>query len=191
MDKSWLILQAYAQQQYGFDLKAGTEQVFGAPPLIFKSALNDDFAGAINFWHFLAKGKSAGMKELISVQEAGAALGLDTDTPLLGYYVKERFLAENPGIAQSFFDATRAAKDRLATSDAAWAAVRPRMNASTDAEFEQLRADWVAGIPERGPVNAQAAEKMLTLMKDLGGSGACRPDDVHAKRPFRRRQIAL
>ncbi len=169
LDKSWLILQAYAQQQYGFDLKAETEQVFGAPPLIFKSALNDDYAGAINFWHFLAKGKSAGMRELISVQKAGAALGLDTDTPLLGYYVKESFLAENPDIAQSFFEATRAAKDMLATSDAAWEAVRPRMNASTDAEFEQLKADWIAGIPERGPVNGQTAEKMLALMKDLGG----------------------
>lgn len=169
LDKSWLILRAYAQQEYGFDLKAGTEQVFGAPPLIFKSALNDDYAGAINFWHFLAKSKAAGMKELISVEQAGAALGLDTDTPLLGYYMKESFLAEHPGLAQSFFEASRAAKNTLASSDAAWVAIRPRMNAQTDAQFDQLRADWIAGIPARGPVNADAAEKMLTLMRGLGG----------------------
>ena len=29
VDKSWLILQAYAEQEYGMDLAAGTEQVFG------------------------------------------------------------------------------------------------------------------------------------------------------------------
>lgn len=175
LDKSWLILQAYAQQQYGFDLKAQTEQVYGAPPLIFKSALNDDYAGAINFWHFLSKSKSEGMKELISVEEAGAALGLDTDTPLLGYYVKESFLADNPGLAQAFFDASRAAKDTLATSNPAWDAIRPMMNADTDAQFDQLRADWIAGIPARGPVNGAAAEKMLVLMKDLGGSDLVGP----------------
>ena len=170
LDKSWLILRAYAQQQSGFDLKAETEQVFGAPPLIFKSGLGGDFAGAINFWHFLAKMKAAGMRELISVETAGQALGLNTDTPLLGYYFKESFLAENPGLAQAFYDASRDAKDLLGTSDEAWEAIRPQMNASSDAQFDQLKADWIAGIPARGPVDLAGADKMLALMNDLGGA---------------------
>lgn len=169
LDKSWLILRAYARQQYGMDLKAETEQVYGAPPLIFKSAMGDEYAGAINFWHFLAKNKAAGMQQLISVEEAGSALGLDTNTPLLGYYLKESFLAEHPDLAQAFFDASRAAKDQSATSDAAWEAIRPRMNAATDAQFEQLKSDWIAGIPARAPVDEVAAGKMLRLMGDLGG----------------------
>jgi len=168
LDKSWLILRAYAAQR-GLDLESETEQVYGAPPLIFKSALGAQYAGAVNYWHFLAKMKAAGMKELISVEEAGQALGLDTDTPLLGYYFKEEFLAAHPGLAQSFYEATRAAKDMLATSDAAWEAIRPRMDADSKAEFDQLRADWIAGIPARGPVNAEAADRMLQLMADLGG----------------------
>ncbi|MCV3274193.1 ABC transporter substrate-binding protein [Roseobacter sinensis] len=169
LDKSWLILRAYAQQQYGLDLKAETEQVYGAPPLIFKSAMGDNYAGAINFWHFLAKNKAAGMRQLISVEEAGEALGLDTNTPLLGYYMKESFLAEHPELAQGFFEASRAAKDMLASSDDAWDAIRPRMNAATDAQFDQLRSDWIAGIPERAPVDEAAAGEMLRLMSDLGG----------------------
>ncbi|GFE52287.1 ABC transporter substrate-binding protein [Roseobacter cerasinus] len=169
LDKSWLILRAYAQQQYGMDLKADTEQVFGAPPLIFKSAMGGDYAGAINFWHFLAKNKASGMRELVSVAEAGKALGLDADTPLLGYYMKESFLSEHPALAQAFFEASRAAKDKLASSDAAWEAIRPRMNAASDAQFEQLKSDWIAGIPARAPVDVQAAEKMLALMSTLGG----------------------
>lgn len=169
LDKSWLILQAYAQQQYGLDLKAATEQVYGAPPLIFKSSLGDSYGGSINFWHFLAKNKAAGMRELVSVQEAGKALGLDPDTPLLGYYVKESFLADHPGLAQSFFDASRAAKDLLETSQAAWDRLRPSMNAGSDAEFNQLKSDWIAGIPERRPINLNGAQQMLMLMNDLGG----------------------
>ena len=170
LDKSWLILRAYAQQAYGMDLAAETEQVYGAPPLIFKSASGGDYAGAINFWHFLAKMKAAGMRELISVEEAGKALGLDADTPLLGYYAKESFLAAHPGLAQAFYEASREAKDLLASSDEAWEAIRSQMNADNDAEFEALKRDWVAGIPPRSPVDADAAAKVLALMAQLGGA---------------------
>lgn len=170
LDKSWLILRAYAQQEYGMDIKAETEQVFGAPPLIFKSGLGGDYAGAINFWHFGAKMKAAGMRELLTVDTAGEALGLDTNTPLLGYYLKESFLDANPGLAQALFEASRDAKDLLAGDPAAWEPIRAQMNAGSDAEYEALKADWIAGIPVRGPVDAAAAGKMLSLMADLGGA---------------------
>ncbi|PWK49331.1 NitT/TauT family transport system substrate-binding protein [Silicimonas algicola] len=169
LDKSWLILRAYAQKEYGFDLAAETEQVYGAPPLIFKSGLGGDYEGVVNFWHFLAKMKAAGMKELVSVETAGEALGLNTDTPLLGYYFKESFLEENPGIAQALFDASRDAKELLASSDEAWEAIRPQMNANDDAQFQQLKTDFLSGVPERGPVDIEAAGKMLSLMAELGG----------------------
>lgn len=169
LDKSWLILRAYAQQEYDMDLAAETEQVFGAPPLIFKSGLSGDLDGAINFWHFLAKMKSAGMVEVISVEEAGTALGLNTDTPLLGYFFKESFLEEHPDLAQAFYDASREAKDLLASDDAAWTEIRPMMNAKNDAQFDALKTDWIAGIPARGPIDIEGANKMLALMNELGG----------------------
>ncbi len=170
LDKSWLILRAYARQQYGIDLKAETEQVFGAPPLIYKLARGGDFAAAVNFWPFLAKMKAGGMRQLISVEQAGRALGLDPQMPLLGYYLKAARLAQDPGLAQAFYDASRAAKALLAGSDAAWTAIRPRMNAATEAEFRQLQADWLAGVPARGPVDRDGADRMLRLMHDLGGA---------------------
>ncbi len=170
LDKSWLILRAYATQEYDIDLAAGTEQVFGAPPLIFKAALDGEVEGAINFWHWLAKMKAQGMRELVSVAEASQALGLDPDTPLLGYVMKESFLEENPGIAQKLYRASRAAKDLLATDDAAWEALRPQMNADDDAEFATLRDDYRAGIPKPGAVDAAAADRMLRLMAELGGA---------------------
>lgn len=169
LDKSWLILRAYAEQAFGMDLAAQTEQVFGAPPLIFKTALDGDLAGAINFWHFMAKMKAAGMAELISVDEAAQALGLDPETPLLGYVFKGEMLAGNPELVRSFATASRAAKDRLATDDAAWDRLRDRMNAKSDAEFEALKAGFRAGIPAPGAVNEASAQSFFALMARLGG----------------------
>ncbi len=169
LDKSWLILRAYAQQEYGLDLKSETEQVFGAPPLIFKTGLKGDYAGVINFWHFTAKLKASGMRQLLSVQDAGQALGLDTNTPLLGYYFKDSFLTQHPDLAQAFYNASREAKEMLGSNPAAWEAIRPRMNAKTDTQFDQLKRDWIAGIPARAPMDTNAAGQILTLMHDLGG----------------------
>ncbi|OAN75161.1 ABC transporter substrate-binding protein [Sulfitobacter sp. EhC04] len=170
LDKSWLILRAYAQQKYGIDLVASTEQVYGAPPLIFKSGLSGEIDGAINFWHFLAKMKSAGMRQIISVSDAADALGLDPATPLLGYVIKDVFVAENPNLVMGFYAASRAAKAILAEDDAAWNDLRARMNASSDAQFFTLRDDWRVGIPPEGPVDEVAANAMLAVMATLGGT---------------------
>lgn len=169
LDKSWLILQAYAEQEYGIDLQAETEQVFGAPPLIFKTAIKGDLDGAINFWHFLAKMEAGGMKPLVSVDQAAEALGLDTQTPLLGYVLKGEMLRDNPELVQAMATASRNAKDLLASDDAEWDRLRPRMKAATDAQFDALKAGFRAGIPAAGPVDEEAAAKMLDLMARLGG----------------------
>lgn len=169
VDKSWLILRAYAQQEHGMDLAAETEQVFGAPPLIFKSALSGEIDAGINFWHFMAKMEAAGMRQLISVSQAAEALGLDPETPLLGYVVRGETLRDHPELIQGFSAASRAAKDLLAADDAAWDRLRERMNAADDAQFAALKAGFIAGIPAPGPVDEDAAARMLKLMADLGG----------------------
>lgn len=169
LDKSWLILQAYAKQQYGMDLAGETEQVFGAPPLIFKSALSGETAGAVNFWHFLAKMKAKGMHELVSVSDAAAALKLDPDTPLLGYVLKGDYVAAHPEIAKGLYAASRAAKDLLRSDDAVWNGLRDKMNAGDDAEFMALRDGYRAGIPSGKPIDEAAADRFLRLMAELGG----------------------
>jgi NitT/TauT family transport system substrate-binding protein len=168
LDKSWLILRAYAAEQ-GLDLAAETEQVFGAPPLIFKTALDGDLEAAINYWHFMAKMEAGGMRQLIDVAAAAEALGLDPETPLLGYVVRGETLRERPELVDGLAAASRAAKERLAADDAEWERLRPRMNAADDAQFEALKAGFRAGIPQDGPVDEAAAGRMLELMGRLGG----------------------
>lgn len=151
------------------DLERDTEQVYGAPPLIYKTAVSGETDGAINFWHFLAKMKAEGMRELISVSDASVALGLDPDVPLLGYVMKESFLAEHPGIAEALYTATRQSKSLLEQDDAAWEPLRERMNAQTEAQFTALRDDFRAGIPPDVPVDTDSADRLLRLMAELGG----------------------
>lgn len=169
LDKSWLILRAYAEQADGFDLAGKTEQVFGAPPLIMKAALSGEVDGAINFWHFGAKMEAAGMRELVSVGDAASALGLSPETPLLGYVLSGDMVDSKPELASGLVAASRAAKEKLATDDEAFARLRPIMNAKSDAQFAALKAGWLAGVPAPGPVDEAAADKMLRLMAKLGG----------------------
>ncbi len=169
LDKSWILLRAYSEKEYGFDLADETEQVFGAPPLIAEVAEKGEVGGAINFWHFLAKMKVAGMRELISVDTAAQALGLDPETPLLGYVVRGELLRDHPEVVAGLAKASRQAKELLASDPAAWDALRPMMNAADDAEFEALKAGFIAGIPSTAPVNEVAAGEMLSLMARVGG----------------------
>lgn len=169
VDKSWLILRAWNRQANGEDLADVTEQVFGAPPVIQNAAETGEVAGAVNFWHFLAKMKAGGMREVISVSLAATDLGLDPQTPLLGYVLREGWIADHPDLARGLARASRQAKEVLASDDAAWDSLRPAMNADTDAEFQALREGWRAGIPPEGPVDQASAQKMFSVMAELGG----------------------
>ena len=170
LDKSWLILRAFAQQEYGMDLAAETDQAFGAPPLIFKAALDGEVQGAVNYWHFMARMRAAGMRELISVADAAQALGLDPSTPLLGYVLKGAMLRDQPELVAGIEAASREAKELLAEDDAAWDRLRERMRAKSDADFEALKAGFRAGIPDDWDYDQDAASSFFDLMVTHGGS---------------------
>ncbi|WP_134679639.1 ABC transporter substrate-binding protein [Paracoccus ravus] len=170
VDKSWLILRAWSREKLGQDLAEITEQVFGAPPMIMNAAETGEVDAAINFWHFQAKMQARGMREVMSVDDAARDLGLDPSTPLLGYVLRESWIAQNPDLASGLARASRAAKDLLAQDDAAWLEIRPLMNAADDAEFEALKAGFRAGIPSGGSVSTASAEQMFKTMATLGGA---------------------
>jgi len=168
LDKSWLILQAFGLK-YGFDLKANTDQVFGAPPLLHQKALAGEFGGIINFWHYMARLEAKGFKTLVSVNDAARDLGLDPDIPLLGYVMKGDFVRRHADAVRGFAAAARAAKEILAESDAEWDRLRPLMKAEGDAEFDRLKAGYLAGIPAKQAVDQAAAARFFALMVELGG----------------------
>ena len=119
LDKSWIILRAYAQQEYGFDLAAETEQVFGAPPLIFKAGLDGEDGRGDQLLALHRQEKAAGMRELISVDEATAARPRSRHAAARLLDAR-RDVREQPRAGRGPRRASRAAKDLLATDDAAW-----------------------------------------------------------------------
>lgn len=167
LDKNWLVFRAYAQQQGLPDLADISEQEFGAPPVMFKAALSGEVDAVINFWHFQAKAKAAGMREIVTAQAAAESLGLDPSTPLLGYIVNGALPeAQARGLAM----ASRQAKRVLATDAGAWESLRERMKAKDEAQFEALKAGFIAGIPPAGGVDVDAVNKMLGFMAEVGGA---------------------
>jgi NitT/TauT family transport system substrate-binding protein len=168
-DKSWLLLRGLTQARHGFDPAEQAEAVFGAPPLIHQQALAGGVDAALNYWNWLAKLEAKGFRTVATAAEAAAELGLDPETPLLGYAIRAEALAANPGAADALLRASRAAKRRLATDDAEWAALRPRMNAADDAEFAALVAGFRAGIPAEAPVDEAAAARLWRFLARTGG----------------------
>ena len=169
VDKSWLILRAWSRRDGGKDIATVTEQVFGAPPMIQNALESGEVDAAINFWHFQAKMEAAGAREIIDVATAARDLGLDPGTPLLGYVLRESWIAGNPELARGLAAASWEAKQILATDDAQWDKLRPIMNAADDAEFAALREGWRAGIPRTQDVDPAAAQRMFSVMAELGG----------------------
>ena len=169
LDKSWLILRAWHRQQTGRDLAEASNPVFGAAPIIQHAAETGEVAGAINLWHFLAKMQAGGMREVIGVADAARDLGLNPGTPLLGYVMRDDWIADHPDLARGLIRASAQAKALLAQDDAAWNALRPLMEAATEAEFIALRDGWRAGIPPEGQVDAEDAGRMFALLAELGG----------------------
>jgi len=170
LDKSWLLIQALGQQQ-GIDLKAETEQAFGAPPLLQEKFISGELDAVINYWHYAARLEAAGFKRLIDVTAAQEALGVPADTPQLGYVFKQRFAEENPDLIAAFARASRAAKAIMRDRDEEWETLRERTRAEDDATLEALKIRYREGIVERwGEAERAAAANLYAVLAELGGS---------------------
>lgn len=165
LDKSWLILRAYAIRQ-GFDLEAETEQIFAAPPLLSAQAQAGKLDALVTYWHYMARLAADGFRTVIDVSTAAQALGLDPATPLLGYVFRGEFVAGNPDLVRGFAAASRAAKRKL-QFDAPWEDLRPLMRAARQSEFAALRDGFRKGTP--GKIEPDSAAAMFAMLRELGG----------------------
>ncbi len=170
VDKSWLLVRAYVRSQGGDDPADQAELAFGAPPLINRLMLAGDLDAAINFWHFSARLTTAGMQELISVQEILPALGIETAVPLLGWVFDQDWATEHQPALTAFLTAARAAARQLDQSDAEWERIRPLTKAEDDATLVALRDAYRAGIPQRfGGAERTAAGDLFEVLAKEGG----------------------
>src|ERR1019366_907910 len=130
LDKSWLILRAYAEQKYGIDLNAEVSKSFGPPPLLAEQMKSGRLDALLTFWPYAAKAEAAGAHRILAVEDAVTPLGVDPGVPYIGYIFSQHWAEQNPALIEGFIAASRAARALLATSDAEWQRVRPLTGAA-------------------------------------------------------------
>lgn len=178
VDKTWLLLRAYAKRKYGLDLQQAVAPKYAAPPIINKLMLGGDLSAAINYWHYNARLRALGMVPLITVDKMLVEMGVTAAPPMLGWVFKQQWANKHGDTLKAFLDATYAAKALLAKSDAAWAALRDRVKPETDAVFAAIIAGYRAGIPRvYGPAQIQAARKLFRILAKEGGKTLVGPAD--------------
>ena len=170
VDKSWLLLRAYARRTLGEDLAKVVEPTFGGPPLLSELMLRGSLPAALTYWQYGARLKAAGMRELISVPDVLRGLGVTAPVPLLGWAFDERWAASTRGAVIGFLRAAYAAKRILMTSDEEWMRIRPLVGTDDDKVLRATRDGFREGVPRQfGPSDVETAEKVFEILAQEGG----------------------
>jgi NitT/TauT family transport system substrate-binding protein len=174
LDKSWLLIVAYALRTANLDLRTDTTQEFGAPPLLNERAKQGQLDAVLNFWPYAARLEAEGFTQLIGLEEVARELGAKGEVAMVGYVFNENWADENLKGVQGFLRAAAKANELLATSNAEWDRLKPLMGENdptfTDATFEALRRRYREGIPERSSAADEADAKVLyQFLRELGG----------------------
>ncbi|WP_157016223.1 ABC transporter substrate-binding protein [Mesorhizobium xinjiangense] len=169
LDKSWLLIQAQAERDFGFDLPNEAEIVYGAPPLLAEKAMQGELDAVLNFWHYCARLEANGFRRLTSAEVAATALGAKGKVSALGYVFHEQWAEENPAAVNGFAKASAAAKQLLATSDEEWLRLAPMTRAEGE-ELDALRNRFREGIPGRAIDEERADAALLYgVLAQIGG----------------------
>ncbi|MDX2289401.1 MAG: ABC transporter substrate-binding protein [Hyphomicrobiaceae bacterium] len=171
IDKSWVLLRAYSRTALGTDIAEMTTPVFGAAPLITEQLRQGRVDAALNFWTFSSRLKGTGYRELLTMTDVMAGLGIAPPPPLVGFVWSEKKMAGRDDEVVRFLAAVAAGNEILRTSDAAWPPLRDLMQAADDAELAALRDAYRAGLVGAWtPALTQSAGQLLKLLIDLGES---------------------
>lgn len=180
IDKSWILMRAYAQKTIGIDLANHVTPVFGAPPLLTEEMRSGRLDAVLNFWTFSARLRGAGFRELLTMSTVMTGLGVTPPPPMVGFVWNDAIETKQPDAVPAFLRAVSRANEVLRTSDEAWERLRKSVKAKTDGEFAALIETYRAGIPQDWtPDYTASAQTLLELLKELGSS-----DLIGAKTKF-------
>ena len=175
LDKSWLLLVAYALRTANIDLRTETKQEFGAPPLLAERAKQGEIDAVLNFWPYAARLEADGFTQLIGIEEVVRELGARGEVAMVGFVFSESWANKNLEAVQAFLRAAAKADELLATSDEEWNRLKPLMAENdpnfNEATFEALRRRYREGIPERSAAENETDAKVLyQFLRSLGGA---------------------
>ncbi|CAM5767202.1 hypothetical protein LMIY3S_02082 [Labrys miyagiensis] len=170
LDKSWLLLQAFARKQAGLDLAMAATPAYGAPPLLSQKLESGELDAALLYWNFCARLEAKGFRRLIGADGMTKAFGIEGSIAFIGYVFDRSRVGFDPAVIEGFAGISRSAKRALASEGAIWNVVRPLMQAGDDTAFEVLKRNFIAGIPSRPVADEQAdATRLYAVLAELGG----------------------
>jgi NitT/TauT family transport system substrate-binding protein len=176
LDKSWIILRAYATRKHNIDLDSQVTKLFGPPPLLTQQMQAGRLDALLTYWNFAAKAEAAGARSVLPVEDAVTALGIGSGVPYIGYTFAEHWAKQNTAALNGFLIASRQARSILASSDAEWDRIRPLTGAANDAELQRLRDWYRRGIPREWEApEREAADQLFALLAKIGGPDLVRP----------------
>lgn len=172
-DKSWLLLRAFAKKTVGEDAAQFLQPDFVAPPLMNELAQRGEFGAAFNYWHYSARLRAAGWRELVTMPQILEGLGIDRQLPMVGWVFREGWASKNPAAIRGFLRASAATKKLLAESDPAWEDIKALTKADDPATLRALRDGYRAGIPPSGATATKAGEaaavRAFAILAQEGG----------------------
>ena len=169
LDKAWLLVRGQALHEHDLDLPARNEIVFAAPPLLAEKAMQGELDAVMNFWHYCARLEARGFRRLIDAGDAAIALGASGEVSALGWVFRDSWARDRAAALHGFIEASRQAKQLLATSDEEWLRLAPLMRAE-GRELSVLRDRFRAGIPQRPAAEEEKdAALLFRVLAELGG----------------------
>jgi NitT/TauT family transport system substrate-binding protein len=171
LDKSWLLLRAYSRKTLGEDAAKLVQADFGAPPLLNALMLKGELPAVLNFWHYAARLRAAGMRELVNLDEILGALGVEGELPMVGWVFRDEWAARNRTALEGFLRASARAKQLMLESDAIWEELRPLTRAEDDATLAALKQGFRDGIPGGDIAQAERiAHRVFAILAAEGGA---------------------
>lgn len=169
LDKSWLLLRAYAKSRHGIDLDAQVEKTFGPPPLLAEQLAAGRLDAALTYWPFAARAEAEGLKPLLGMHEAIAGLGAPPLLPMIGWVFSSSWAQSRPDV-RNFLEAARQARAILVESNAEWDRIAPLTGARNPDELAQLQAWYRRGAGfSWGKPEQDAAARLYDLLAAVGG----------------------
>ncbi|MGZ3360099.1 MAG: ABC transporter substrate-binding protein [Xanthobacteraceae bacterium] len=170
LDKSWLLLQALARRA-GVDLRKQATVVYGAPPLLTEKALQGEIDATLTFWNFCADLESKGQRRAIAMDDVMKGLGAKGPVAIVGYTFDSSWAARNRSAVDRFLDAARQAKEILASSEAEWHRLAPRIRVTDANALAIYRQRYGEGIVRRPIAEEEADARALYLvLAEIGGA---------------------
>ncbi len=169
IDKSWLLLRAYAKKTIGQDMAQYAHPSFGAAPLLAEEIRSGRIDAVLNFWTYAARLTGSGFKEILSINEVMKNLGIDPVPSLVGFVWKEDYETAHVSEIATLLKTVDEANTILASDDSAWEPLRPLVKPASDGEFKAIIAAYRAGIPRPwGAGEMKSAQKLMQILIDAG-----------------------